>query len=588
MAPPVNYDYDAIGRLAKLTDQAGAPTSFLYDKRSLLLSRTDPLLKTASLTYYDDGKVRTSKDRNNKTTTYTPSGKPATVSYQDGATVSFSYDQHDNLIGMQDALGAATYAYDPVMRLTSATDANGFTVSYEYDEAGNVTRLIYPGGRGVSYTYDELNRLKSVTIDWLKQTAVYSYDVAGRLTGLSQFNGAAVQFGYDDANRLTALDNRSSQASNVIAAYHFTLDANGNRIHVEHQAPLGLAVNAMSTDFSYNSKRNRLLAAGTTDFAYDDEGQLATKAQATYAFDSAHRLMSITGTGDDQFSYDGAGRRLSARRSGTVTRYIHDAAGNLLAEADGSGAITRYYIHGAGLLAMVTPAGALYCYHFDATGYTVALTDSTRTVVNKYAYSPFGAFTNQVEAIAQPFKFVGQFGVITEPNGLIYMRARYYDPQVGRFISEDPIGFDGGDVNLYAYVQNDPVNWVDPLGLFAFWGGTSVTGAGGVGGTVGGGVAYDSVAGGGFYNSVGPAYGFAGSAGLEAGFYTGSFLDAQDFYTVGIGPWSVGLVLGEDGWGLVGGVSLSFPIEGTHSQQRSRFYPDASLPLPGPVDSVCP
>jgi len=86
--------------------------------------------------------------------------------------------------------------------------------------------------------------------------------------------------------------------------------------------------------------------------------------------------------------------------------------------------------------------------------------------VNKYAYTPFGIIANQQETINQPFKFVGQHGVMTEPNGLYYMRARYYDPEVGRFISEDPLGVEGGDVNLYVYVGNNPLLLIDPWGLF--------------------------------------------------------------------------------------------------------------------------
>ncbi len=141
-----------------------------------------------------------------------------------------------------------------------------------------------------------------------------------------------------------------------------------------------------------------------------------------------------------------------------------DASGNLIAEADGNNEITRYYIHGAGLLAMVTPSNQVYSYHFNGTGSTVAMTDAAQSVINQYRYDPFGNIINQSETIPQPFTFVGQYGVMTEPNGFYYMRARYYDPQVGRFISEDPIGFDGGDVNLYAYVGNNPIMGVDPWG----------------------------------------------------------------------------------------------------------------------------
>jgi RHS repeat-associated protein len=95
----------------------------------------------------------------------------------------------------------------------------------------------------------------------------------------------------------------------------------------------------------------------------------------------------------------------------------------------------------------------------------VALTNAGKTIVNKYAYTPFGVITGQTEAIAQPFKYAGQHGVMAESNGFYYMRARYYDPQVKRFISEDPLGFGGGDLNLYAYVGNNPVMGVDPWGL---------------------------------------------------------------------------------------------------------------------------
>jgi len=169
---------------------------------------------------------------------------------------------------------------------------------------------------------------------------------------------------------------------------------------------------------------------------------------------------------NSQYQYDDSGNRLEAIRNGVTTCYIYGASGNLLAEADANGDIQQYYIYGAGLLAMATSDNSLYSYHFDATGHTVAMTDINKNIVNKYAYSPFGTIGDQEEAVAQPFKFVGQFGVMTESNGWYYMRARYYDPSVGRFISEDPIGFDGGDVNLYGYVLNNPVHFVDPLGLW--------------------------------------------------------------------------------------------------------------------------
>lgn len=102
-------------------------------------------------------------------------------------------------------------------------------------------------------------------------------------------------------------------------------------------------------------------------------------------------------------------------------------------------------------------------------GNTVAITDSSENVVNSYDYSPFGMILSESEGFAQPFKYVGKLGVMSEANGFYYMRARYYDPQVGRFISEDPMGFDGGDVNLYVYGSNNPLLLVDPWGLESGW-----------------------------------------------------------------------------------------------------------------------
>ena len=202
-------------------------------------------------------------------------------------------------------------------------------------------------------------------------------------------------------------------------------------------------------------------------FSYDDEGQLLARDAIDYTFDAAHRLVGSTGSVPCQYFYDGSNNRLKAIRNGVTTKYIHDASGNLLAEADENNTILRYYIYGKGLMATVTASGDFYCYHFDANANTIAMTDMGQNIVNAYAYTPFGLIANELETIDQPFKFVGQFGVMTEPNGLYYMRARYYDPQVGRFISEDPIGFEGGDVNLYVYASNNPILFIDPWGLCA-------------------------------------------------------------------------------------------------------------------------
>ncbi|MBI5056236.1 MAG: choice-of-anchor D domain-containing protein [Nitrospirae bacterium] len=468
--PVLTTNYYPIGIMYSLTDQVGSTTNFNeYNNRLQLKLKTDPLGKTTSFTYDDAGRLLYKIDRKGHMIdyAYTPTDKVERVTYPDTSTVNYTYDQYDQLTVMQDSIGNTGYAYDTIGRLTSSTftyslNPASFSVSYEYDANGNMTKLIYTGNKSVSYTYDELNRLETVKIDWLNQTATYYYDDAGRLYFVMNFNGTVTIYGYDNANRLISLENKKSDAT-TLASYSFTLDGNGNRTQVVQNEPLVQILSPENASYTYNDKKNRLLAANTASFGYDFEGQLSTAYGSTYSFDYEHRL---TGIGSNtQFFYDGKGNRVQAVRDGVTTRYIYDASGNLLAEADGSNNITSYYIYGAGLLARVTPANQVYTYHFNAVGSTIAMSNSSQAVVNKYAYDPFGKILNQVEAIPQPLKFVGQHGVMTEPNGMYYMRARYYDPEVGRFISEDPIGFEGGDTNLMAYVGNNPILLIDSEGL---------------------------------------------------------------------------------------------------------------------------
>ncbi len=113
----------------------------------------------------------------------------------------------------------------------------------------------------------------------------------------------------------------------------------------------------------------------------------------------------------------------------------------------------------------------VYTYHHNPLGSTVAITDNRRVIINTYSYTPYGQIVDQIETIKQPFKYVGKYGVMTEANGLYYMRARYYDSETGRFISEDPKGLDAG-VNLYAYAEGNPVLLSDPNGQcpMCYWG----------------------------------------------------------------------------------------------------------------------
>jgi YD repeat-containing protein len=170
----------------------------------------------------------------------------------------------------------------------------------------------------------------------------------------------------------------------------------------------------------FDTPKQRLVSrqqsgAGLEAAVYDAEGQLGSlggSRPGQYRFDAAHRLVSVSSNGfTSEYGYDGAGNRVRAVRNGVTTRYLHDAGGNVVAELDGTGTITRYYIHGLGLLALVEASGpnaGLYVYHADGTGHMVALSDAAGAITHRYSYASFGEVLAEEEAFRPTVDLVGR------------------------------------------------------------------------------------------------------------------------------------------------------------------------------------
>ena len=304
--------------------------------------------------------------------------------------------------------------------------------------------------------------------DWLNNVTTYTYDFAGNLSKTTYPNGYTITYQYDEANRLKSIVDAKPDGT-VNAAYGYTFDQLGNRTITSYYQPLN-AIPPSSTSSYTHEKDNRLLTAGDITFGYDNNGNLTTKTVGSnvtnYTWDYDNMLTQVVGGGNTYvYKYDGFESRVSRIENSAETRYVVNPRGlsKILAETDATGNITAYFAYGLGLISKITPSDQAYYYHFDGIGNTIAMTDSTGAIVNKYAYDEFGKVLNQEETISNPFKYVGQFGVMDEENGLFYMRARYYDSEIGRFVSKDPKGFEGGS-NLYSYVQGNPLNFVDPPG----------------------------------------------------------------------------------------------------------------------------
>jgi RHS repeat-associated protein len=348
-------------------------------------------------------------------------------------------------------------------------------VSYTYDAEGNVTVLTYPDGKTVTYTYDGANRMKTVT-DWAARVTTYNYDAAGRLVSLARPNGTIATYTYDNANRLTGTTETRGLDTFWQATY--TFDA-AYRLTGYNPVPMNKTWPPPPATMTYDVD-NRLITYNGASVASDLDGNLLQAPLhgtllGNLTWDARNRLTSAQSTIPNpkspiSYSYDAENRRTSSTNSTGTTTYAwsRGSLDRLLVKNNPDGSITRY-IYGLGLLYEENePDGGgsptTRFYHYNWQGSTVAITDTTGTVTTRIGYNPYGHHTVEFGNPNTPFLFNGQWGVMTEPNGLLSMMARFYSPTFRRFLSEDPAGFAGG-INLYAFAGGDPINFMDPFGL---------------------------------------------------------------------------------------------------------------------------
>ncbi len=470
------YTYDRDNRLTEVKDPrgqtTGGVTSYGYNPSNQLISRSDPLGNAYSFAYSQDGKGNLSSvsepNGNVINYTYDAQNRPYQILLGSTPKVTYSYDNNGNPLSVIDENGTSSFSYDALNRMTSYYNSYvGKSFSSGYDASGNINRITYPGSKVVSYVYDADNRLKTVT-DWLNSgSTTYTY-TGNLLTSVTNPNGTKTDYSYDSDDRLTGLSNKFSNGT-PIAEYSLTFNTAGDPTQLIKNEPAVPTVTPTNIISTYDAA-NRLATAGGVPYAFDKKGNLTTvNGTPVYSFDFANRLTKATIGGQNlQYKYDGFGNRIARTEGGSETRYVLDLNGdmsNVLAETDSAGNITNYYVYGLGPVSKITAGGQRYTYHFDNIGNTVSMTDDSQKVVNKYAYDEFGKALSVSETTPNSFRYVGKYGVMDEGNGLLYMRARYYDVENGRFISKDPLGFNGGDLNLYEYVGGNPVTSIDPTGL---------------------------------------------------------------------------------------------------------------------------
>ncbi|HSD84008.1 MAG TPA: RHS repeat-associated core domain-containing protein, partial [Anaerolineae bacterium] len=413
------------------------------------------------------------------------SGQFATVNNPLSATHPITYADHSVVLGvvppsfvlpgdgrlsglalLSNANRAQTLglAYDVLGRQTSLRSSGytTYTLAYAYDAASRLISRATNEGHvpNYGYAYDAAGQITHLTIsDTTATTSLlqldYTYDAAGNITGITSSRAGATTYVYDVLNRVTGIN---SASFNTTYAY----DAAGNR------------TSANGVTFNYDAAGRLSSSSDGASYTYDAAGNLLTRRRNgqtdTFQWTGQGRLARIT-YADGTFSaytYDAAGRRIrQRRRDGSLTYYTY-LGSNLAQELDASGAVFASYTYD-GLdrpISMwrrdASPSGQTYFYLLDHLGDVLGLVDENGVTAATYRYDPWGNVISSTGSIINPLRFAAREW--DEDSGLYFDRARYYDPSVGRFMSRDRLGINGG-LNQYAYVGNNPIRFRDPLGL---------------------------------------------------------------------------------------------------------------------------
>ena len=482
LTDPMGYaetcTYDLLGRMLTKTDRKGTIFAYAYDGLGRLLNTKNGATVLEEYTYTLIGGKRTENNSAVQTTnTYDSLGRLSVAADKNVATgvittKTYGYDIGSNRTSAVITVGSVTtnsttYTYDAMNRMKTVLEGGVLQCTYNYDANGNRSSLAYANGTTTEYTYNLANMVKTLANKigaTVLSSYTYAYQLDGNQVSKTDQAGKVTSYVYDGLGRLTSETEKTGATVTFSLAYAY--DANNNRVSMTSNT-------GAVTTYAYD-KNNRLTtetAAGVTStYAYDNNGNTLTKTKSgavaeTYAYDLLNRMVSSTVSGvTATYKYRADGLRYSKTVSGVETAHIWDGS-NIAGDIVG-GVVKATYIRGIGLIGAndTRLSSAKLYYLFNGHGDVVQITSISGVVCTTYVYDAFG-----VERTAQtggweinPFRYCGEYFDVE--TGTVYLRARFYNPRLGRFVTEDPIREKSNSINFYTYANCNPIRFIDPSG----------------------------------------------------------------------------------------------------------------------------